>query len=44
MQMNWMSDTEVIVCVPDQSPVIWTIGGGTVSTGAPARTGCPSGG
>ena len=44
MQMNWMSDTEVIVCVPGESPMIWTIGGGVVSTGAPPRTACPTGG
>ena len=37
-------DTEVIVCVANQSPVIWTIGGGVVSTGAPARSTCPTGG
>ncbi|MCX6522548.1 MAG: hypothetical protein NTZ21_17965 [Actinobacteria bacterium] len=43
-RMNWLTDSQVIVCVPGRSPTIWTIGGGVVSTGAPVRAGCPTGG
>lgn len=40
---NWLTDDEVIVCVPGKAPVIWTMYGTTRPVGGQLRTTCPTG-